>query len=83
MSTRTILRSLVHKIVTHPDVPPRFAARCVACGWVAESSTDDESVDMECLAHAGRSNHRQFTRTVVSRAFVVREGESPEPPPAP
>ncbi|ARI52213.1 DUF7848 domain-containing protein [Streptomyces bacillaris] len=80
MSPRTVLRSLMHKIVTHPDVPATYTARCVSCGWTAEASTDGEAVDMECLTHAGRSNHRQFARTVVGRAFVVREGEEGRPP---
>lgn len=83
MSSRVIFRSLVHRIAAHPDILPTYTSGCESCGWAAEPSTDGESVDMECLAHAGRSGHRQFTRTVTGRAFVVREGEKGTPPALP
>ncbi|WP_440573057.1 DUF7848 domain-containing protein [Streptomyces sp. AC154] len=76
MSPRTILRSLVHRIVAHPDIAPTFTAHCACCGWTAEPSTDGEHIDVECIEHAGRSNHRRFTRIVTGSAFVVRENES-------
>ncbi|WP_103515311.1 hypothetical protein [Streptomyces sp. SM10] len=80
MSPRVIVRSLVHRIAAHPDILPTYAANCTSCHWTAEPSKDGEAVDVKCLEHAGRSGHRQFMRTVTGRAFVVREGESDEPP---
>ncbi|MEU0159861.1 hypothetical protein ABZ154_13700 [Streptomyces sp. NPDC006261] len=78
--SRAVFRSLVHRITAHPDMPLTYTASCVSCAWKAEPSADGEAVDVQCMGHSGRSNHRQFTRTVTGRAFVVREGEDPKPP---
>ncbi|HWU06959.1 MAG TPA: hypothetical protein VN520_11340 [Streptomyces sp.] len=80
MSPRLLLRSLVHRITAHPDIPPTYTARCTSCGWHPDPSTSGERVDVLCMEHAGRSGHRQFKRTVTGMAFVVREGEDGKPP---
>ncbi|PVC62978.1 hypothetical protein DBP15_28580 [Streptomyces sp. CS065A] len=78
--SRAVFRSLVHRIAAHPDIPLTYTASCESCSWKAEPSADGEAVDVACMGHSGRSNHRQFTRTATGRAFVVREGEDPKPP---
>jgi hypothetical protein len=83
MSPRVVIRSLVHRIISHPDISTSFSAKCGSCSWATSkvSARSEEAVDVECMTHAGRSNHRQFTRLHSSLAFVVREGEDLVPPP--
>ncbi|MFJ9636209.1 hypothetical protein [Streptomyces sp. NPDC101178] len=78
--TRALVRHVPHTIKQHPDSTPRYEASCQRCAWVSVPSAESAVVDDQCLAHAGRSNHRLFTRTVTSFAFVVREGEESRPP---
>lgn len=79
--TRAIVRHVNHTIKQHPDTAVRYEAGCQRCAWTAVPSGDAAIVDEQCLVHAGRSNHRVFTRSMTSHAFVVREGESDAPPP--
>lgn len=79
MSPRTVIRRLVHRIVAHPDIPATYTARCTSCGWNPAPSPIGEAIDVLCMEHAGRSGHRQFKRTVTGLAFVLREGEAPQP----
>ncbi|GGY89105.1 hypothetical protein CP967_31435 [Streptomyces nitrosporeus] len=81
MSPRTVTRHVTHRISPHPDFPLMYSARCLSCGWNDEESYFPEAVDLACMEHAGRSNHRHFERTATSQAFVVRDGEDPVPPP--
>ncbi|MFJ6465306.1 hypothetical protein ACIQM0_30480 [Streptomyces sp. NPDC091387] len=81
MSTRTLIRNVSHTIAPHPDTEITYEADCLGCQWSAEPSTDAAAVDVECLSHAGRSNHRGFRRIVTGFAFVVRAGEDPVPTP--
>ncbi|MET9206663.1 hypothetical protein ACIQIG_17910 [Streptomyces bacillaris] len=78
--TRSLVRHVQHTIVQHPDTDVTYEAECLSCKWSATPSTDAAQVDVECLSHAGRSNHRGFRRVVTGFAFVVREGEDPKPP---
>ncbi|MER5365753.1 hypothetical protein [Streptomyces sp. NPDC002722] len=75
MSPRALIRSVAHRIVHHRDLGMTFKAACMACNWTASPSPDSAAVDIECLKHAGRSNHRGFHRTAASFAYVVRDGE--------
>ncbi|MFD5188589.1 hypothetical protein ACFWMU_10660 [Streptomyces sp. NPDC058357] len=75
MSTRTVIRSVEHRIVQHPDIGLTYEAACLSCGWSANPSPDGGAVDVECLEHAGRSNHRGFRRVATGFAHVVRDGE--------
>lgn len=75
MSPRSLLKLVKHIIVQHPDTDVTYEAECLACKWVAQPSTDVGSVDVECMSHAGRSNHRGFRRIVTGFAFVIRDGE--------
>ncbi|SFY06852.1 DUF7848 domain-containing protein [Streptomyces atratus] len=77
MSPRTLIRNVTHRITQHPDIGLTYEAACLSCGWSAEPSPDGGEVDVECLRHAGRSNHRGFRRTAHSYAHVVRDGEDP------
>jgi hypothetical protein len=81
MSTRALIRPVTHRIVQHPDTDVTYEAECLHCAWTATPSTSTKAVDVECMSHAGRSNHRGFRRVVTGFAFVVREGEDPVPPP--
>ncbi|AXE76565.1 hypothetical protein [Streptomyces atratus] len=75
MSPRTLIRSVTHRITQHPDADVTYEAECLSCKWATQPSTDLEAVDVECMSHAGRSNHRGFRRVVTGFAFVVRDGE--------
>lgn len=81
MSTRALLRHVTHRIAQHPDTDVTYEAECLGCEWKATPSTSTEDVDVECMSHAGRSNHRGFRRVVTGFAFVVRDGEDSAPPP--
>lgn len=80
MSSRTLIRSVKHRIAQHPDIGLTYEAACLSCRWTAQSSPDGRAVDEECMKHAGRSNHRGFRRTATSYAYVVRDGEEAPPP---
>ncbi|MFE7624300.1 hypothetical protein [Streptomyces sp. NPDC057509] len=74
MSRRTVIRPVTHRMVQHPDTDVTYEGLCLSCEW-SSKSTDGEKVNVECLRHAGRSNHRGFRRVVTGFAFVVRDGE--------
>ncbi|MGW1554261.1 DUF7848 domain-containing protein [Streptomyces sp. NPDC002346] len=82
MSPRALIRSVSHRIIQHPSTDVTYEAECLHCSWTATPSTDVAAVDVDCMTHAGRSNHRGFRRIVTGFAFVVRDGEDPVPPPA-
>ncbi|MFE7397973.1 hypothetical protein [Streptomyces sp. NPDC057557] len=82
MSPRALIRSVLHRIVQHPDTDVTYEAECLACVWVAKPSTDVKAVDVACMSHAGRSNHRGFRRIVTGFAFVVRADEDSVPAPS-
>ncbi|WP_455567472.1 DUF7848 domain-containing protein [Streptomyces atratus] len=82
MSPRALIRSVTHRITQHPNTDVTYEAECLACAWTATPSTDAEKVDVRCLSHAGRSNHRGFRRIVTGFAFVVRDEEDPVPAPS-
>lgn len=69
---RTVLRYVKHRITLHPDTEVTFDASCLTCDWQATASPDDEAVDVECMAHTGRTGHGGFRRTCTSFAMVVR-----------
>ncbi|OON81793.1 DUF7848 domain-containing protein [Streptomyces tsukubensis] len=71
--TRSVLRYTPHRIVQHPDTDVTFEAECLHCQWKAQPSEDGGAVDIECMTHTARSNHRGFRRTCTSFAMVVRE----------
>ncbi|MGW2840398.1 DUF7848 domain-containing protein [Streptomyces sp. NPDC001493] len=71
--TRSIARFVQHRIAQHPDTDVTFEAECLGCKWKAMPSTDGAAVDVECMSHAGRSNHRGFRRICTSFAAVVRD----------
>lgn len=75
MSPRMLIRSVTHRITQHPDTDVTYEAGCLACEWTATPSTDTGAVDVECMSHAGRSNHRGFRRTATGFAYVIRDGE--------
>ncbi|MFY0513528.1 hypothetical protein ACOMD4_24535 [Streptomyces anulatus] len=79
--TRALVRHVKHTIKQHPNTDVTYEAECLHCKWAAIPSTTMAAVDVECLSHAGRSNHRGFRRIVTGFAFVIREGE--EDPTAP
>lgn len=81
MSPRATIRSVSHRITQHPDTDVTYEAECLACQWSAKPSTDVRAVDIECMRHAGRSNHRGYRRIVTGFAFVVRDGEGSVPGP--
>ncbi|MGI5341440.1 hypothetical protein ACQEVS_30565 [Streptomyces sp. CA-181903] len=72
MRTRTTYRHVVHKIIEHPDTDVTHGAECLHCGWSATSSTDSKVVDVACMEHTGRSNHKGFRRIRTSFEMVVR-----------
>ncbi|HWU11434.1 MAG TPA: hypothetical protein VN520_34610 [Streptomyces sp.] len=71
--SRSVLRYVQHRITEHPDTDVTFEAECLHCKWQAEPSTDSAAVDVECMSHTGRSNHRGFRRICTSFAMVVRD----------
>lgn len=87
--TRAIVRHVVHRITEHPDTEVTYEADCLHCGWSATPSTDGPAVNLACMEHSGKSNHRGFRRTMTGFIFVVRDGEGDRPtcpqsaPPAP
>ncbi|WP_030145897.1 hypothetical protein [Streptomyces violaceorubidus] len=66
------LRYVQHRITEHPDTDVTFEAECLHCNWTAQPSTDSAAVDVECMSHTGRSNHKGFRRARTSFAMVVR-----------
>ncbi|MFC8512530.1 hypothetical protein [Streptomyces sp. NPDC057257] len=72
MSSRTVLRYVMHRITEHPETDLTFEAECLHCKWKAVPSDDSASVDVECMAHTGRSGHAGFRRIRTSFAMVVR-----------
>ncbi|MYS37895.1 hypothetical protein K388_00305 [Streptomyces sp. KhCrAH-43] len=75
MSPQTVLRYVQHRIVQHPDIEATYEGACQSCNWKATPSGDKAAVDIECMSHTGRSNHRVFRRNASDLAFVVRDGE--------
>ncbi|MFE8939931.1 hypothetical protein ACFYNX_20860 [Streptomyces sp. NPDC007872] len=70
--TRSVLRYVRHRIAEHPDTDVTFEAECLHCKWSAQPSPDSAAVDVECMSHTGRSNHKGFRRLRTSFAMVVR-----------
>jgi hypothetical protein len=71
--TRAVLRYVAHRITQHPDTDVTFEAECLHCKWKATPSTDRAVVDVECMSHTGRSNHRGFRRICTAFAMAVRD----------
>ncbi|GGT66878.1 DUF7848 domain-containing protein [Streptomyces purpureus] len=70
---RAAYRHVLHRIIQHPDTDITHEAQCLSCAWEASPSTDAAAVDVECMSHTGRSNHRSFRRVCTSFTFVVRD----------
>lgn len=70
--SRAVLRFVTHRISQHPDTDVTYEAECLWCDWQATPSTDGAAVDVECMSHTGRSDHKGFRRTCISFAMVVR-----------
>lgn len=81
MTTREVLRFVQHRITQHPDTDVTYEAECLRCAWKATPSTDGGAVDVECMGHAGVSNHRGFRRIVTGFAYVVRADDEASPHP--
>ncbi len=69
---RGVLRYVLHRITEHPDTDVTYEAECLHCKWTAQPSTDGAAVDVDCMGHTGRSNHKGFRRVRTSFAMVVR-----------
>ncbi|WP_079144625.1 DUF7848 domain-containing protein [Streptomyces agglomeratus] len=70
---RAAYRHVLHRITQHPDTDVTYEAQCLNCAWEASPSADTAAVDVECMSHTARSNHRSFRRVCTSFAFVVRD----------
>ncbi|MGW3422113.1 DUF7848 domain-containing protein [Streptomyces phaeochromogenes] len=69
---RSVLRYVQHRITQRPNTEATFAAECLACEWRATPSADGAVVDVECMAHTGRTGHGGFRRGCTSFALVER-----------
>ncbi|WP_327169062.1 hypothetical protein [Streptomyces subrutilus] len=73
----TVLRFVQHRIISHPRGEVTVSAQCLDgdCGWSALPNPDVASVDVECMAHTGRTGHPTFARRYEDVALVERVGE--------
>lgn len=73
----TLLRFVQHRIISHPDGEVTVSAQCLdgACGWVAGPIADVAQVDIDCMAHTGRTGHPTFARRFEDVALVERTGK--------
>ncbi|CAL9380559.1 hypothetical protein SUDANB120_01048 [Streptomyces sp. enrichment culture] len=73
----TVLRFVQHRITRHPQAEITASAQCLDpdCGWSALPTGDVASVDVECMAHTGRTRHTTFARQYEDVALVERIGD--------
>ncbi|MGW1195096.1 DUF7848 domain-containing protein [Streptomyces sp. NPDC002536] len=71
--SRARFRHVDHTIREHPDTDVTYEAECPWCNWKAIPADNPDPVDVECLKHAGQSDHQGFRRIRTSFAQVVRQ----------
>lgn len=73
----TVLRFVQHRIISHPEGEPTVSARCLSgdCDWSASPTADVASIDVDCMAHTGKTGHPTFARRYEDVALVERVGE--------
>lgn len=72
--SRFRMRFVNMSLSNEDDNPPLYTAECVQCPEKSEPHEDQDSPELWCLMHAGRTRHFEF-RGIVTNFFKVTPEE--------